>query len=134
MLKVSEFSATAPGSSDRGTIPGTRLCRAGCAKACEQPTRTSSTAIYSYRMVPVSVRVARVNACAAVMSCVITVNRSRSTRSETAPANGEINTDGARLQNASTATQSAECVSSQASQSTATFCTHNPVQDPRLQP
>ncbi len=62
------------------------------------------------------------------MNCDATVSRTRSTRSATAPANGEMITDGARLQNAMTLTQSAEWVSSQASQSVATRCIHEPVQ------
>ena len=48
------------------------------------------------------------------------------------PANGEITTDGARLQNAITLTHRTEWVSSQASQSVATRCIHEPVQQVTL--
>jgi hypothetical protein len=60
------------------------------------------------------------------------VSRTRSIRSATAPAMGEITTDGARLQKAMMATQRAECVSCQASQSVAMRWTHEPVQQTML--
>jgi hypothetical protein len=66
------------------------------------------------------------------MNCEAMVSRTRSIRSATAPAKGEMTTDGARLQNAMTLTQSAEWVSSQASQSVATRCIHEPVQQVTL--
>jgi hypothetical protein len=57
---------------------------------------------------PVRISTTRIAACAAATNCEATVSRTRSTRSATAPASGEITTEGARLQKAMTLTQSAE--------------------------
>ena len=88
----------------------------------------------SMRISPVIVSTASTAAWKAVNNWVAMVSRSRSTRSEIAPAKGETMTEGPRLQNARIPTQSAECVRVQASQSVAICCTHRPVQDRALQP
>ena len=86
----------------------------------------------STRISPVRISATRIAAWPAATNCEATVSRTRSIRSATAPASGEITTEGARLQNAMTLTQSAEWVSSQASQSVATRCIHDPVQQVTL--
>ena len=90
--------------------------------------------MYSTRIVPVSTSTMRVAAWAAVINWVAMVSRNRSIRSESAPAKGEMNTEGPRLQKARMPTHSAECVKVQASQSVAICCTHNPVQESALHP
>jgi hypothetical protein len=60
------------------------------------------------------------------------VSFTRSIRSATAPATGDITTDGTRLQNAITPTHNVECVRVQAIQSVAIRCTHEPVQHTTL--
>ena len=82
----------------------------------------------STRISPVRISATRMAACRAASSWVMLVSRTRSSRSATAPANGETMIDGPRLQNAMVPTQSGEWVSCQASQSVATRCIHNPVQ------
>jgi hypothetical protein len=86
----------------------------------------------STRISPVRISTISVPACPTVTNCEAIVSLTRSIRSATAPANGEITTEGARLQKAITLTHSAECVSSQASQSVATRCIHDPVQQVTL--
>ena len=86
----------------------------------------------STRISPVRIKVTRIVACATVTNWLAIVRRTRSTRSATAPAIGEITTDGARLQNAMIETHSAECVSSHASQSVAIRWIHDPVQHTML--
>ena len=127
-MKVSEFSATAAGNSLRGTSPGTRHCLAGWEMVCEMPSSNSSPAMISTRIRPVRISTTSVAACREAINWVIVVNRTRSSRSATAPAKGETIIDGPRLQNAMVPTQSGEWVSCQASQSVATRCIHNPVQ------
>ncbi len=78
------------------------------------PLQADNAAMNSTRISPVRISVTRIAACPAATNCEAMVSRTRSIRSATAPANGEITTDGARLQNAMTLTQSAEWVSSQA--------------------
>ena len=78
-----------------------------------------------------STRVSSTPACVAEASWEITVIFTRSSRSAAAPASGEAMTEGPRLQNAMIPTQSGECVSCQASHSTAMRCIHSPVQDAR---
>ena len=60
------------------------------------------------------------------------VRRTRSIRSATAPAMGEITTDGTRLQNAITATHITEWVSCHANQSVAIRWIQDPVQHTTL--
>ena len=96
------------------------------------PLKADSAAMNSTRIAPVRISATRIAACPAATNCEATVSRTRSIRSATAPASGEITTDGARLQNAMTLTQSTEWVSSQASQSVATRCIHEPVQHATL--
>ena len=86
----------------------------------------------STRISPVRISVTRITACATVTNWLAIVSRTRSIRSATAPAMGEITTDGARLQNAMIATHSAEWVSSHASQSVAMRWIHDPVQHTML--
>jgi hypothetical protein len=61
-LNVSEFSATAPGNSARGTKPGTRHCRAGWPNALPMPSTTSSAAMISTRIRPDRISATRIAA------------------------------------------------------------------------
>jgi len=88
--------------------------------------------MYSTRISPVVISTISRTAWVTETNWLAIVSFTRSIRSATAPAIGETTTDGARLQNAMIDTQSAECVSSHASQSVAMRWTHDPVQQTML--
>jgi hypothetical protein len=81
---------------------------------------------------PARISVIKITACPTETNWLAMVRRTRSTRSATAPAIGEMMTDGARLQNAMIATQRAEWVNCHASQSVAMRWIHDPVQHTML--
>src|SRR5579883_2936369 len=126
MLNPTEFSATAAGSSSRGTSSGIVADHAGWFSDDPMPNPNVSSSSDHGPIRPISVSTPIAAATASISDCVKISQRRRSIRSAIAPAGSVIRKTGSVVAVWTSATGSGDVASSVISQEAATVCIHVP--------
>jgi hypothetical protein len=111
MLNPRLLSATAPGSSERGTMSPTEACHAGALKAAPQPIRNVSDNNSQGVITPVHAQAASTTDMSNMNACADSMTWRRSKLSATAPASRDSSMIGSATAACTSATISAACVS-----------------------
>src|SRR5215212_7028285 len=128
-LNPALFSATAVGSSRRGTSSGTIACQAGALSAPPKPIRNVSESRIAGAIKPSTVRTPSSTATASIQICVKITSQRRSSISAIAPAGKPTRNSGRFDIVVSNATGTGELVSEVISQAAATPCMSEPMFD-----
>ena len=132
MLNVIEFSATAEGSSSRGTSCEMKAVDAGALKALEIPSPKANAITTHWFARPDHASTARTALRIVARAWVRISSRRRSNRSAALPAHGASASTGMKLAKLSTPRRNAECVSRNTSSCAARFWNHVPLADEAL--
>ncbi len=128
-LKITELIANADAREARSTRLGINARRAGWEMPPAIPSSITRANNSSMVIVSVHTRMARRLAWAQPQSWVIRMMLTRSARSASTPANGLRNSTGRKSASDTSPSQVPECVKVQASQPTATRCSHQPISE-----
>ena len=109
MLKPRLLSATAPGSSVRGTMSPTEACHAGALKAEPQPIRKVNSSNSHGVINPAEAQAARTTETTSMKHCAPSITTRRSRLSASAPATSESSMIGSAIEACTSATMSADC-------------------------
>ena len=108
MLKPMLLKATAPGSSERGTMSPTEACHAGALNAAPQPIRKVKSSSSHGVMKPSHAHAASATDTTSMNSCAASIILRRSKLSAIAPATSENSITGSATEACTSATMSAE--------------------------
>ncbi len=128
-LKMTELIASAEASEARSTRLGISASRAGCARPLAIPSSITNANKSSTVIASVHTRTASSVAWAQPASWVMRMMPTRSRRSASTPASGLRNSTGRKSASETSPSQVPEWVSVQASQPTATRCSHQPISE-----
>ena len=109
MLKPRLLSATAPGSSVRGTMSPTEACHAGALKAEPQPIRKVNSSSSHGVIEPGPGTDREDDGDVSMKNCVPSITRRRSRLSASAPATSDSSMTGSAIEACTSATMSADC-------------------------